>query len=237
MDATDAKRDLIASGLILEGEGHGDMARGHISVRVPGDPDHFFMKPHGFGFDEMTMDNIVVCNLEGEKVGGGGPRHSEVYIHSEIFRARPDVVSVLHTHPVHTVAFSATGMDLRPISQPAAAFADGVPIYSETIDLIRTKEMGAGVARALGRHKAVLLRNHGVAIAGSSIAETVVLAIMLENACQIQILARSTGQSGPEFSSDHVRRLRDNISKPDQHQINFDYLRRKHARTTIENRK
>lgn len=148
MSMEEAKQKLIDAGRILEAEGQGDLTRGHVSVRVPGEPSLFFMKPHSHGFDEITMENIVVCNLEGEKVGGGGRRHSEVFIHSEIFKARPDVMSVIHSHPDNAVALSATGRSLKPISQPSVAFADGVPYYTDTIDLIRSREMGAGVARA-----------------------------------------------------------------------------------------
>jgi len=74
MTAEEAKQKLIAGGRILDAEGQADLTRGHISVRMPGDPTRFFMKPHSYGFDEITLENIVVCNLEGEKVGGGATR-------------------------------------------------------------------------------------------------------------------------------------------------------------------
>ena len=225
--AEDARQKLIDAGRILEAEGQGDLTRGHISVRVPGDPTHFYMKPHSFGFDEMTHENIVVCNLDGEKVGGGGRKHSEVYIHSEIFKVRPDVTSVIHSHPTHAVALSATGQPLQPISQPAAAFADGVPYFTETIDLIRSQAMGAGVARALASHKAVLLRNHGVAVVGASVEESTILAILLDNACQIQLLASAGGGIGAMFDPEPVARLHHNITRSEQYTINFEYLRRR----------
>ena len=79
MTVEEAKQRLIDAGRILEAEGQGDLTRGHVSVRVPGDAARFFMKPHSFGFDEITMENIVVCDLEGEKVGGGGRRHRGVH--------------------------------------------------------------------------------------------------------------------------------------------------------------
>jgi L-fuculose-phosphate aldolase len=227
MDADIAKQKLIDSGLILDAENQGDLTRGHISIRVPGDPTHFFMKPHSFGFDEITMDNMVICNLEGEKVGGGGRRHSEVFIHSEIFKVRPDVNSVIHTHPTHAVALSATGQELQPISQPAVAFADGLPYYRDTINLIRSQFMGAGVAKALGSHKAVLMRNHGVAVVGATIEETTILAIMLENACQIQLAAQAAGGIGEKFSKEDINTLHFNITRAEQYTINFDYLKRK----------
>lgn len=230
MNAEEARQALIDAGLILEAAGQGDLTRGHVSVRVPGDPTHFYMKPHSRGFDEITHENIVICNLDGEKVAGGGRKHSEVYIHSEIFKARPDVMSVIHTHPTHAVALSATGRPLRPISQPSVAFVDGLPTFTDTIELIRTQDMGAGVARALGPHKAVLMRNHGVAVVGASIEESTILAIMLDNACHIQLLADASGQQGLEFDEACVKRLHDTITKQEQYTINFDYLRRRARR-------
>lgn len=202
-------------------------------MRVPGDPSHFFIKPHSYGFDEITMENIVICNLDGEKVGGGGRRHSEVFIHSEIFKVRPDVTSVIHTHPTYAVALSATGRSLKPISQPSVAFADGLPYFTGTIDLIRTKAMGAGVARALGSCKATLMRNHGVAVAGASLEESTILAIMLDNACRIQLQSDSAGGIGEEFPPEDIKRLYDNITRPEQYTINFEYLRRKALRCAV----
>ncbi|AZG09743.1 class II aldolase/adducin family protein [Pigmentiphaga sp. H8] len=222
-----AKQTLIAAGRVLAAHGQGDMTRGHISVRVPGDPSLFLMKPHGFGFDEMTMDNIVTCDLEGRKVAGHAGRHSEVFIHSEIYRARPDVESVLHAHPAQVVAFTATGRKLRPISQPGAVFAEGVPVYTGSIDLVRTPEMGADVAAALGPCKAVLMRHHGMAIASRSVQETVVLALMLDEACTIQLLAEAGGaRLCEEFPADDVMKLHDKLNRPAQFGINFDYLHR-----------
>ena len=77
MTADEAKQKLINAGIVLEAQGLGDFTRGHVTIRDPDDPEKFFMKPHSFGLDEMTMDNIVTCDLEGEKLAGSGPRHSE----------------------------------------------------------------------------------------------------------------------------------------------------------------
>lgn len=223
----DLKRKLIDAGRILEENGQADLTRGHVSVRVPEMPDLFLMKPHSMGFGEMDLDNIVVCNLEGTKVGGGGRRHSEVFIHSEIYKARPEVQSVIHAHPVHAVALSATGKPLLPISQPAVTFYDGVPYFNDTIALIRTPELGAAVARALGPHKAVLMRNHGVAVAGSTLEEATMFALTLDNACQIQLLAMAAGGVGEMFSHAIVSGLHRDLQGAAGHAISFDFLRRK----------
>jgi ribulose-5-phosphate 4-epimerase/fuculose-1-phosphate aldolase len=222
-----ARRKLIEAGRILEHQGHGDMTRGHVSVRVPGRPEHFFMKPHSVGFGEITEANVLTIDLAGHVVAGTARRHSEVYIHSEIFAARPDVNSVIHTHPTHTVALSATGRRLRPISQGGAVFADGLPVYAETMDLIRTAEMGRGVARALGPHRAVLLRCHGLAMTGRTLEEAVVLCVMLEEAARIQLLAEAAPGDVADFPAGDVMRLRDNLLSPEQFVVNFAYLGRR----------
>lgn len=224
------RQRLIDAGKILQVNGQADLTRGHVSIRVPGEPNLFYMKPHSMGFEEITMENMVTCNLDGVKVAGGGRRHSEVFIHSEIYKARPDVTSVIHTHPTNAVALSATGKPLLPISQPSVAFHDGLPYYTDTIELIRSVEKGRGVARALGRCKALLMRNHGVVVVGASVEESTVLAIMLENACEIQLKAEAAGGIGEMFAPEVVDRLYHTMIQPEHYFINFNYMLRQLSR-------
>jgi L-fuculose-phosphate aldolase len=230
MTNEEAKQKLIDAGIILEQQGHADFTRGHVSVRVPGDPALFFMKPHSIGFDEITMDNILTIDLDGKVVAGTSRRHSEVFIHSEILRARPDLTAVIHSHPPYGVALTATGRPLRAFSQPAVPFVDELPTFADTLDLIRTPEMGRGVAAALGPHHAVLMKHHGVAVAGATLEEAVVRAIMLESACMIQLLAEAAGDTAPEFPAEEIKAIKLKIGNMDQYKINFEYLRRKMKR-------
>ena len=223
----DLKQKLIDAGKVLVAEGQDDFTRGHISMRVPGNPAHFYMKAHSIGMDEITMDNILTIDLEGNVVAGAARRHSEVYIHSEILKVRPDLNCVIHTHPTYCCAFAATGRPLRALSQPSALFYKKLGLYTDTINLIRTHDMGRGVARALGPHNAVLLKNHGVVACGVSIEEAVVGIIMLENAAQVQLIAEAAGDVAPEFPEADVLKLQHDISRPDQFAVNFDYLVRR----------
>ncbi len=232
-DLDAARAVIITAGKILEHQGQGDMTRGHVSLRVPGDPEHFLMKPHSVGFDEITPENILTIDLDGHVVAGTARRHSEVYIHSEIYRARRDVNAVIHVHPLHAVALSATGRPMRPLCQGGAIFADSLPLYADTIDLIRTPEMGAGVAKALGPHRAVLLKSHGVVMTGETVEEAVVLCVMLEEAARIQLLTEAAGALLPDFPPDDVARLRHNLTRPDQFAVNFHYLARKADRADL----
>ncbi len=227
MTHDDIKQKLILAGKILVAEGQDDFTRGHISIRLPDDPSLFFMKPHSIGLDEITMENILTIDLDGTVVAGTSRRHSEVYIHSEIFKARGDVQSVIHTHPLYSVALSAAGRPLRCYSQPSALFFEALGVYDDTIALIRSPAMGKGVAMALGPHRAVLLKNHGVAVVGASVEEAVINVIMLENAAQVQMITEAAGDPAPEFPREDIEKLRHEISQPEQFIINFNYLARR----------
>jgi L-fuculose-phosphate aldolase len=227
MNGDEIKKRMVEAGRVLVAEGQDDFTRGHISMRLPDDPTLFFMKPHSIGLDEITLDNILTINLEGEVVAGNARRHSEVYIHSEILKARPDVNAVVHTHPPYSVALSATGRPLKPYSQPSALFYQSLGIYDDTINLIRTTSMGAGVARALGPHRAVLLRNHGVVCTAPTIEEVVLATIMLENAAKIQMITEAVSTDGPQFSPEDIEKLKYDIGRPDQFLVNFAYLLRR----------
>ena len=227
MTHEDIKQQLIMAGKVLVAEGQDDFTRGHISFRLPDDPARFFMKAHSIGLDEITAENILTIDLEGNVVAGTARRHSEVYIHSEIFKQRADVHCIIHTHPPYSVALSATGRPLRAYSQPGALFHESLGVYTDTINLIRSHEMGAGVAKALGPHRAVLLKNHGVVVTGATVAEAVVGVIMLENAAQVQMIAEAAGDPAPEFPHADLEKLKSAISRPDQFVVNFDYLARR----------
>jgi L-fuculose-phosphate aldolase len=224
---TAIKQALITAGKILVAEGQDDFTRGHISFRLPDQPQLFFMKAHSLGLDEITMANILTIGLDGNVVTGTARRHSEVYIHSEIFKARPDVNCVIHTHPVYSTALSGAGRGLKAYSQPGALFYEALGLYTDTINLIRSQEMGAGVARALGAGRGVLLKNHGVVVVGKSIAEAVIGVIMLENGAKTQLVAEAAGDMAPEFPRADIEKLKHDISRPDQFQVNFDYLARR----------
>ncbi len=227
MTHDELKEKMIWAGKVLVGQGQDDFTRGHISVRLPDNPSLFYMKAHSIGLDEITSDNILTIDLAGNVVAGKAKRHSEVYIHSEIFKARADVACVLHTHPPYSIALSASGRPLKAYSQPGALFHDALGLYDDTINLIRSPALGAGVARALGSCRAVLLKNHGVVVAGATIEEVVISTIMLENAAMIQMIAEAAGTPAPEFPLADIDKLKHDISRPEQFVINFDYLVRR----------
>jgi L-fuculose-phosphate aldolase len=225
---TDTLRETLTNaGRVLVLEGQGDYVAGHITARLPGDPERFLMKPAGIGLDEMSPENIITVDLEGRKLGGSMPRHNEVFIHSEVMRARPEINSVVHTHPSHVVAFSSLGKPLLPVGNDGSVFGSGVPIFSETTDLIINPERGRAVARCLGEHPALILRNHGIVTAGHCVEEAVWLALKLDHACRVQLLAEAAG--GPRFlaEGEDLKKKGQRANRSDLHTNVFNYLVRR----------
>jgi L-ribulose-5-phosphate 4-epimerase len=186
----DALRTTLATGCrILAMEGHGDLIWGHMSARQGGG-ECFWMKPARLGLEEIQPEDTVLVDFEGNQVAGHRRRHGEWPIHSEVFRSRPEVGAVVHTHPTLSTVFGSSDHPLEPVTHEACLFVPpDVPRYDETTALIVTKDQGAGVARALGAHKALFMRNHGVVIAAATVEEAVFTAILLEKACRANLAA------------------------------------------------
>ncbi len=170
--------------------GHGDLTLGHASAR---DGERVYMKRKGIGLEEVTPADVLTLDRGGRRITGTGTVHLEAVLHTEVYRARPDVGAVIHTHPFYTTAMSAVAAELQYLTHDAVLFPEGIGIFEDTADLIVTREGGAAVARALGIRRAVLLRNHGVLIAGKDIRWAVLTALTLERAIRLQAVAVSLG--------------------------------------------
>ena len=182
------KRRLVDACRILAMAGQGDDVWGHATARVPG-TDTFWMKPAGLGLEEIRAEDLQLIDLGGKVLRGPHPRHTEVFIHSEVFRARADVGGVVHTHPVPATVFSSLGVPLRPIMHEGTNFVPpDVPRFDETTDLIVTPELGRAVARTLGARPALFLVNHGIVTAGATIEEATVNALLLDKIARAQLM-------------------------------------------------
>lgn len=190
---TDVRELVATSSRILAAAGHGDLVWGHASVRDP-DGKGVWIKSAEWGLDEVTPERVHLVDPDGTVLSGDGARHSEYPIHTEIMAARSDVGAVVHTHPPHAVALAATGQPLRPVSHAANYFVPpAVPRFSDTADLVLTRELGRAVACTLGAARAVFLVNHGIVAVGQSLQAATVAAVLLERACAQQILTQAAG--------------------------------------------
>ena len=198
---------LATAHRILEMEGHGDMILGHVSVRDP-EGRGFWCKRKALGMGEIISDaDFTLQDLDGKKLAGDGDCHNEWPIHSEILRVRPDLNSVGHSHPFYGCVFSATSEVIRPVALEGGYFWPGVPHDKSTAELVNTKELGAGLANALGKSFAVFMKNHGVTFCGTSIEHCMMMGIFLEKACRAQLLIASTGYRW-EYPSDAEMKAR-----------------------------
>jgi len=220
------KAALATACRILSMEGYQDMTLGHVSARQPGGST-FWMKPSGFGLDEISAEMLIRVDLDGKKLEGQGRRHIEVFIHSEIYRRRADVNAVVHGHPVYATIFGSTDVPLRPLMHEGAYFTPQVPRFDLTSDLIMNPEQGRAVAEALGSYAALFMRNHGVVVVGPSVEEACLAAVFLERAAQTQLVATAAGPYSWATPQD-TQAKRDHIYRNPQLMKDFwDYYCRK----------
>ncbi|MDQ3894182.1 MAG: class II aldolase/adducin family protein, partial [Actinomycetota bacterium] len=118
-------------------------------------------------------------------------------LHTEIYKRRADVGAVIHGHPPYATAFAATDATLELLTHDALLFNDGVALFDDTAALITDEEQGRAVARALGRRRALILRNHGVVVADRDIRWAVLSAVTLERAIRLQAVASTLGELRP----------------------------------------
>lgn len=181
---------------ILALNGHQDLTLGHVSARLPG-TEIIYMKRKGRGLDEITPDDIIAIDLDGNLVEGEGEVHLEYPVHTEVYRRRPDVGAVIHTHSPYATALAATDGKLELLTHDAVLFYRGLPRFEDTPELIVNSDQGRSLAQALGDARAVLMRNHGVLVVGESVPWAVLAALTLDRAIAFQIMAARLGQLRP----------------------------------------
>ena len=148
------------------------------------------MKPNGLGLEEVTPDDVLTIDMDGTRLSGEGPVHLEYVLHTEIYRARPDIGAVVHTHPPYATAFGATDARLELLNHDAVLFREGLAYFDDTAELIVRPEQGAAVARALGERRALVMRGHGVIVTGKTVPWATYAALTLERVLRIQAIAR-----------------------------------------------
>ncbi len=177
-------------------EGYVDLTLGHVSARAPGSRT-VWIKRKGPALDEVRTDDIIALDLDDTEALTRPDYHLESVMHTEVYRARPDVGSVIHGHPLYATALGSTSAQLLMLTHDAVLFADGVGEFDEGPELVTDQARGARVAAALGNRRAALLRNHGVVIAGEDVRWSVLAAIVLERAIRFQSIAGSLGEPRP----------------------------------------
>ncbi len=191
--------DLVVGNRILFHEKVVD-AFGHISVRHDKDPTKFLLSRHRAP-GLVAAGDIVTHDFDGNPLDHDGARlYGERFIHGEIYRARPEVMAVVHCHAPQLIPFGATRSALRPLYHMSGFLAEGVPIFEiretggMTDMLIRSATLGAALARSLADKPMVLMRGHGATMVGMSIEQVVYRSIYaaLNAALQMEALHLGT---------------------------------------------
>lgn len=226
----DDPRELVALGCRVLAHGdQGDFVWGHLSARDP-QGRGVWMKAAGYGFEEVTAERVVLVGWDGAVLAGDERRHAEYPIHTEVAGARDDVGAVVHTHSAAAVALGATGAALRPVSHEGTLFTPpDVPRFTDTGDLILTRELGRALAACLGGRNAALMVNHGVVVAAADVATAVITTLLLDRACDVQLRVMAAGGPVHYSSDDEARSKRVNCYDDALLRQAWDYLVRRVA--------
>jgi ribulose-5-phosphate 4-epimerase/fuculose-1-phosphate aldolase len=190
---------LVAANRILYHQGVVD-GFGHASVRHDKSPGHFLLA-RNMAPGLVRRDDIVTFDLDGVAVDAGGRRvYLERFIHGEIYRARPDVQAIVHSHSPSVIPFGVTGKSLRPIFHMSGFLGEGAALFEirevagDTNMLISDNRLGAALATSLGARSTVLMRGHGSTVVGDSIEQAVYRAIYAEVNAKLQLQAVTLGE-------------------------------------------
>ena len=207
LELEDAKREIAAANRVLANLGLATgmtAALGHASMRVPSEPNHFFVKGREYDYDALAImepDDMVMCDAEGFLVAGrkGLTQCSEVKIHACIYKTHPQVQAVVHVHPRYTILMSILTGALKPMCQEGAQLVRRrLPIYPH-VKTIQSDAEGMEVASLLGDSSAILLLGHGAVTTGKSLSEAVMDMAHLEEQARLNYLAYCA--EGKDYSS------------------------------------
>jgi ribulose-5-phosphate 4-epimerase/fuculose-1-phosphate aldolase len=189
-----------------------DMTYNHVSVRVPGEPDHFLVKADNLFMEQVTASSLVKYDLEGNRVTDSEYKASAAAynLHAAVLKARPDIVAVVHTHSPANLAVSAQKHGLLPITQQAMRFYNRIARYPNEVD-DTTREGADKLAAALGDKWVMILENHGALVCGTTLPEAYVYHHFFELACRAQVGALAGGTQliipVPEACAERVKKF------------------------------
>jgi ribulose-5-phosphate 4-epimerase/fuculose-1-phosphate aldolase len=195
-DERSYRKAKLAGALRIFGRlGFGEGVAGHITVRDPEHPNHFWVNPFGVSFRLMRVSDLLLVNHEGEILHGDAPLNRAAFnIHSAVHRARPEVIAAAHAHSLYGKAWSSLGRKLDPITQDACIFyEDHSVIEVEGGKVVFSAEAGEELAAAFPTGKAAIHQNHGLFTVADTVDAAAFWFITMERSCQAQLLAEAAG--------------------------------------------
>ncbi|HEX9435296.1 MAG TPA: class II aldolase/adducin family protein, partial [Burkholderiales bacterium] len=190
----DQFEDLVAAYRILAEYGVID-AYGHVSLRSPSNPQRYYLA-RSLAPERVQVEDMIEYDLDSNPLDARGRESvTERFIHGEIFKARPEVMAVVHNHSPSVVPFSVTGVPMRALWHMAAFIGDGLPnweireVRKGTNLLVGDGVLGASLAKTLGSKPAALMRGHGSVTVGESLPRAVGRSVYLEMSARMQMQA------------------------------------------------
>ncbi|MFC8448282.1 L-ribulose-5-phosphate 4-epimerase [Kitasatospora sp. NPDC057223] len=192
---SDLHQELVRYNLVV-------WTAGNVSARVPGE-DLLVIKPSGVSYDELTPENMILCDLDGKVVEGTHSPSSDTAAHAYVYRHRPDVGGVVHTHSTYASAWAARG-EAVPCVLTAMADEFGAEIPVGPFALIGDDSIGRGIVETLAGHRspAVLMKSHGVFTIGKDAKAAVKAAVMCEDVARTVHISRQLGTPLPIAQAD-----------------------------------
>lgn len=190
------KAKLAAAFRMFSKAGLDEGVAGHITVRDPEAPDTFWVNPFGMHFSMIRSSDLVRVDEDGQVVEGDrAVNGAAVAIHCAVHAARPDVLAAAHAHGPAGKTLSSLEVDIEPLTQDACAFYQDVGVHDTFTGVVLDREEGRRIGVALGSHKAVILRNHGMLTVGTSVDSAAWWFLTLERTaqCQLQAYAAAAG--------------------------------------------
>jgi L-fuculose-phosphate aldolase len=189
------RQKVVKAGVMLAHSGMTIGTYGNISCRV--DKSCIAITPSGRDYEQLSPEDIVVTDLNGEKLGGTLLPSSELPLHLEIYKSFPEARAIVHTHSTYASALAVAHKDLPPVTDELAQIVGGAVCCTD-YTLAGTKELGLKAVKAMeGGRSAALLANHGAVCWGRDLKEALTTAQILEKAAEIYCLAHSLGNPFP----------------------------------------
>jgi ribulose-5-phosphate 4-epimerase/fuculose-1-phosphate aldolase len=186
------KAKLAAAFRMFSKAGLDEGVAGHVTVRDPEHTESYWVNPFGMHFSMIKSSDLVRVDHAGDVVEGTrAVNGAAVAIHCAVHAARPDVVAAAHAHGPYGKTLSSLDMTIEPLTQDACAFYDDVGVYADYRGVVLSSEEGERIGRALGAHKAVILRNHGMLTVGETVDSAAWWFLTLERTSQSQLMAYS----------------------------------------------
>jgi L-fuculose-phosphate aldolase len=166
---------------------------GHLTARTP-KGDTFYSYPLGVSFDEVTLEDIYECDYECNVLDGDRKINPTMRIHGIIYEHRPDVMAISHHHGDYCMALGAIGEVIKPYERTACRFHDDMALIEDYDNVHRVPEQGEVMMKALGKKMSLMLKHHGVLVAGRNVPHTVVSIMEAERSARVQLMAMAAGK-------------------------------------------